>query len=186
MMGKKKKISLLGPENPAGYFWERLTNWMTGPGRFMVLITELVVFSAFISRFWLDARNNDLTEMLQEKQAVIDSTRQFRQEYLQVANWLETIAATLKQRKNPAQPLTILEDDLPANLRVTSVQVVPAATNGQRRMDFVLDVNSEGELASFINKLSRDRRVKSIDVGRGERDSLQAGTRLHISVLLAN
>ena len=28
----------------------------------MVIITELVVMSAFLSRFWLDSRNSDLNE----------------------------------------------------------------------------------------------------------------------------
>lgn len=59
---KNKEINLI-PQNefditPLG----RILKWALSTFRVMVIVTELIVMSAFLSRFWLDARNSDLND----------------------------------------------------------------------------------------------------------------------------
>lgn len=83
-MPKKKTpstINLLPQEefqkSPLG----RTLHWATTTFRSIVIITEMVVIVAFLSRFWLDAKNADLNDIIRQNQSVIASYEDFEKEY---------------------------------------------------------------------------------------------------------
>ncbi len=61
---KAKQINLLPQDDFESSTFGRLLKWALSSFRVMVIVTELVVMSAFLSRFWLDARNSDLNESI--------------------------------------------------------------------------------------------------------------------------
>lgn len=70
---KGRKINLLPQLGFGSTTTGRVVTWLLGTFRIIVIITEIVVMAAFFSRFRLDAKNNDLNESIQQKQAVIAS-----------------------------------------------------------------------------------------------------------------
>jgi len=82
-MPKNKSINLLPQEEFEASTIGRVLKWATGTFRIIVIITEMVVMAAFLSRFWLDAQNSDLTDSIKIRSAQIsaqgDLEKRFRE-----------------------------------------------------------------------------------------------------------
>ncbi|KKR56000.1 MAG: hypothetical protein UU51_C0012G0008 [Microgenomates group bacterium GW2011_GWC1_41_20] len=81
-MPKNKAINLLPLEEFNASTAGRVLRWATGTFRVIVIVTEMVVMAAFLSRFWLDAQNSALNNSIKAKSAQIlaqaDLEKQFR------------------------------------------------------------------------------------------------------------
>src|SRR3989344_3425468 len=51
----------------------RIVTWATTYGRYIMILTEIIVLLAFISRFSLDRKLTDLKEEITQKQAIIET-----------------------------------------------------------------------------------------------------------------
>lgn len=70
---KKHEINLL-PEVDFEYTTKgRVITWLLGGFRIIVILTELVVVSAFFLRFGLDAKSSDLEDEIEQKTSLIAS-----------------------------------------------------------------------------------------------------------------
>ena len=81
---KQRLINLLPSEEFAVTTTGRILSWALSTFRYIVIVTELVVILAFISRFWLDAQNADLAEEIEQKQSLIASSKDFEREFIEV------------------------------------------------------------------------------------------------------
>lgn len=82
-MAKKKKepINLLPQEEFAASTVGRILTWLLSSFRMIVIATEMVVMGAFLSRFWLDARNTDLNDEIKQKSAVIVAYKEIEKSF---------------------------------------------------------------------------------------------------------
>lgn len=90
-MAVKKEISLLPESENTRSFSARFFKWVTTTGRVTIVLTELIVISVFISRFWLDRVNSDLSEVSRQKQAILESATPFITEFTQLQQRLTYI-----------------------------------------------------------------------------------------------
>jgi len=83
MARKKKelKINLIPKEDFSATTAGRVIAWILSTFRIIVIVTEILVMLAFISRFWLDAQNTDLTEVIKQKQAVLVASSSFENQF---------------------------------------------------------------------------------------------------------
>ncbi|HLE49252.1 MAG TPA: PilN domain-containing protein [Patescibacteria group bacterium] len=85
MPAKKKskiaQINLLPREGLGATTSGRVLLWILTTFRMVLIITELVVIFAFLSRFWLDAKNTDLTDEVNDSKAVILSLSDFEKDF---------------------------------------------------------------------------------------------------------
>ena len=63
---KSSRINLLPQEEFAASTLGRILAWILSTFRILVIMTELIVILAFLSRFWLDARTTDLNEEIKQ------------------------------------------------------------------------------------------------------------------------
>ena len=70
---KKSQINLLPQKGFSSSTTGRVLLWILSTFRVIVIVTEIVVMGAFLSRFWLDAQNTDLSDEIKEKQVIISS-----------------------------------------------------------------------------------------------------------------
>lgn len=68
---KSKIINLLPQEEFEGSTTGRVLKWALSTFRVMVIITELIVMGAFLSRFWFDSRNSDLDDEINSSKAQV-------------------------------------------------------------------------------------------------------------------
>ncbi|WKZ25301.1 MAG: PilN domain-containing protein [bacterium] len=88
----------------------------------MVIVTELIVMSAFLSRFWLDARNSDLNEELNVSMAQVNAYQDVEQEFRLYQNQLQ-VANTLYLDGKNSELIQKITNVLPNDLIVSSIQL---------------------------------------------------------------
>ena len=67
----KNQINLIPEEELQKTTSGKVLLWILTTFRTIVIVTELIVMSAFLSRFWLDAQNAELTDKIEEDKSVI-------------------------------------------------------------------------------------------------------------------
>lgn len=120
-ISKAKQINLLPQDEFQSSTLGRLLKWALSTFRVMVIITELVVMSAFLSRFWLDARNSDLNEKLLITKARISAYSATEAEFRSYQRKL-SIAKNLYLQSKDSELLVQITKQLPDEISLTSVQ----------------------------------------------------------------
>ena len=95
---KSKLINLVPEEGFASTTSGRILLWTLSTFRVVLIITELVVIGAFISRFWLDAKNTDLTEQVNEVKNTIVSLEPFEENFKDVQNRLQIFDSYIQNK----------------------------------------------------------------------------------------
>lgn len=83
-MAKKKlplEINLLPQEEFQASTLGRTLKWLLGTFRMIVISTEMIVMIAFLSRFWLDAQNNDLTDSINQEKIIVGSYKSVEDDF---------------------------------------------------------------------------------------------------------
>lgn len=73
MAARGSGINLLVPSEFGQSFWGKFLKWAVTSGRYVVIITEMIVVIAFLSRFKLDTDLNRLNSAIADKKVVLDS-----------------------------------------------------------------------------------------------------------------
>lgn len=103
---KKHSINLLPQEEFESSTLGRILKWALSTFRVIVIITEIVVVGAFLSRFWLDARIADLNDAIKQREAVVLASSEFEQEF---RNTQEQLRIFSEIADNPSAPGSVLE-----------------------------------------------------------------------------
>jgi Tfp pilus assembly protein PilN len=159
MPKKKSAINLLPQEEFESSTLGRLLRWAMTSFRYIVIVTEMVVMGAFLSRFWLDARNSDLNDTLAAKTVQIESQSEFENEFRGLQESLrifQELAGGIKSSEMVSKIVTKIPTDvtlLAISFQSTSVQVKGIA-------------GSEFGIAQFISNLKADSSLKEIALGQ--------------------
>jgi len=78
---KKNKINLLPQEEFDSTVLGRVLAWMLSGFRIIVIAVEVIVMIAFLSRFWFDAKNSDLSDEIKQKEAQILASSSFEKDF---------------------------------------------------------------------------------------------------------
>ncbi|MFH1841152.1 MAG: PilN domain-containing protein [Candidatus Shapirobacteria bacterium] len=111
-----RQLELLAKEE-----WEksrlgRALHWTLTVGRHIVIITELIVILAFLSRFKLDRDLTDLNDSLKQKQAIVEASAPFEKKYRQLQNRVEILDQIGQKRFHPEILLDALAEITPVDL----------------------------------------------------------------------
>jgi hypothetical protein len=87
-MPKNKTINLLPQEEFESSIIGRILRWAMGTFRIIVIITEIIVMGAFLSRFWLDAQNSTLSDGIKIKSSQIQSLADIEKEFRNIQSKL--------------------------------------------------------------------------------------------------
>jgi len=80
MAAKLKSINLVPIDKFSKTIVGRVINWLLSTFRVIVIMVEFVVMGAFLSRFWLDAKNSDVTDELRDRQFVVEASKDLEDE----------------------------------------------------------------------------------------------------------
>jgi hypothetical protein len=127
---QKKQINLLPRKGFEATAVGRVVGWLLGTFRIILIITEIIVMSAFFSRFFLDAKNSDLNEEIQQKQAVIASFANIESEFRSVQNRLAVFIKLSKENDQNSKILDAIRISLPEKpdeLSLSGIRISKAA-----------------------------------------------------------
>ncbi len=117
---KKHQINLLPQQEFEGTTAGRVLKWTMSTFRIIVIITEMVVMAAFLSRFWLDARNADLNDLIKEKMAVISASSDFEKEFRNTQKRLRIFSTLSSQGGIASEALSEISSRLPVDIFLIS------------------------------------------------------------------
>lgn len=103
---------------PGGKF----IRWALTYGKAVIVLTELVVVSLFISRFWLDARRADLAEAIETKFAIVESSAEFESRFRALVKRTAS-AKTIMTALTPNEILDQFKPLLPEGVQAKSITV---------------------------------------------------------------
>jgi len=123
---QKKQINLLPRKGFESTAAGRVIGWLLGTFRIILIITEIIVMGAFFSRFFLDAKNSDLNEEIQQKQAIIASFANIESGFRGVQNKLAVFIKLSKENDQNSKILDAIRTSLPEKpdeLSLSSIRV---------------------------------------------------------------
>jgi hypothetical protein len=168
-MAVKKEISLLPEsENPRS-FKVRFFKWITTTGRVTIVFTELIVISVFISRFWLDRKNSDLSEISRQKQAILKSVVPFETEFVQLQQRLAYIKDFYSNQPEYGKQINSLIISTPQDLFYEKLSVSKDEKSKSTTINTSLIAYKEESIVSFITNLMLNPDIDQVNVNKIEK-----------------
>ena len=153
-----KSINLLPQEEFEASTLGRVLRWATGSFRIIVIITEMVVMAAFLSRFWLDAQNSDLNDSIKIKSAQISAQKDFEDQFRKVQTKLD-LFKKINQTPQSSGRIDLIAAKVPNEIVLSSITV--DSTSSQ-----VKGIStSELGIAQFISNLKAEPTFKLVELG---------------------
>lgn len=168
-MPLKKEISLLPDENNSNLLSARIVKWAISVGRFVIVFTELIVISAFISRFWLDRKNSDLSEITRQQKAILESTKQFEDEYELLSRRLEAVKTLYNSQPDYSPSIATLVESTPGEIIYKSLTVGKQESSKNIKIDLSVYAFQESTIIDFITNLLLNPKFDSVSVGSIEK-----------------
>jgi Tfp pilus assembly protein PilN len=158
-MPKNKAINLLPQEEFEVSTIGRILKWAMGTFRIIVIVTEMIVMGAFLSRFWLDSQNSDLSDSIKIKAAQITAQAAIEKQFRSIQSKL-SIFSQLSTGTTPSQTVSSITSALPPDITLSGVTVTDTSTqiNGI--------ANSEAGIVQFLANLQADKNFKTVDLGQ--------------------
>lgn len=152
---KNKLINLLPQDEFETSILGRILKWALSSFRVMVIVTELVVMSAFLSRFWLDARNSDLNEELDIGKAQVLAYQDVESEFRNIQKKLSIVKSLYDEPKS-TKIFDNISSILPPDIILSSIVV--------NQKSFLIKATSfsESSIAQFITNLEANNNFSDI------------------------
>ena len=148
---KEQRINLLPQEEFAQTTMGRALLWAMSSFRIIVIVTEMVVMLAFLSRFWLDARNVDLNDAIKQKSAIITATKDFENEFKDTQKRLKIFTELTQDKDSVSSFLASVVSYLPGDTSIISfaynqksIQVKASALTEISVAQFMTNLESSG------------------------------------------
>ena len=179
MPGRKKesKINLLPREEFLASTAGRILTWVLTTFRIIVIVTEMLVMIAFLSRFWLDARNTDLSENIQQKQAVLASSLDFEKEFKDVQARLQIFSDFTSGKDQLSKSLNSITSLLPPGVILENISF-----SNQGIEISGLSV-SEVSIQQFTVNLKSDNNFKKVALGNIKTDEKAQALKFTINII---
>jgi Tfp pilus assembly protein PilN len=151
---KAKEINLL-KDRFSQSITGRLLNWLLKTFRIVVMVTEMIVMGAFISRFWLDARNSDLIDEIDQKRMLLEAQSKFENDFRDIQNRLSIIQKLSSSEKLKSQYIERITQNLTNDIVVTSVsftakEILVKGTSPSEKSisQFIVNLRAENTFAN--------------------------------------
>lgn len=125
MPAQGKAINLLPASEFEQSFWGKFLRWAITAGRYIIIVTELVVILAFLSRFKLDRDLADLTETIEGQKSVLEAQAPSEAKFREVQSKLTAIDRMLEKQMRTAEKMDQITGKLSSEVKLTSLIISP-------------------------------------------------------------
>ncbi len=158
MPAQKVGVNLLPQSEFEQTFWGRFLKWAISTGRYILILVELVVIIAFLSRFKLDKDMSDLSDNIAGKKAVLDAAYSSEQNFRFTQSRLSAAGTMLSSQIGAKRILETMTSYVPPQVNLTKLDLQPnlVTVSGQ--------ASTKDGLAILLARMTADRNWKSIDL----------------------
>lgn len=118
---KPKKINLLVQEGFENSQIGKILAWLLTVGRAIVIVVELVVICAFLSRFWFDRQLTDLIEDNNAKRSQIEASSTFEEGFKSTQARLSLVRQIDQVKLSPSGAVSKVTSLLPDVVNLTNI-----------------------------------------------------------------
>jgi len=158
MLARGKLINLLPPSEFENSFWGRFLKWAITAGRKVIILTELVVILAFLSRFKLDEDIRRLNDEISGKRNLLESTKVFEDKFRELKDKISAAKDIEKRQSEAAMTLGKVASYVPPEVRLESLQINKSVANMAG-----VSIN-EKSLKEMILRMDKDQNWRSIEL----------------------
>lgn len=123
MSAKQKSINLVPVDKFSKTTVGRIINWLLSTFRVIVIVVEFVVMGAFLSRFWLDAKNSDVTDELRERQFVVEATQSIENEMNLFSDKVYQLETLSKANTTVIDFISLLPTLVPPEIKLINLEI---------------------------------------------------------------
>lgn len=166
-MPSKKEISLLVGADDPNSISDKIVFWVSNVLRYIMVFTELIIIIIFLSRFKLDRENTDLSDRIRQQKSIIQVNANFETEYNSLQQKITLIGKLYKEQPDYYSKIVSIIQNTPSDITFNSLSV----ENKNSKVVFSLNVFAyqEEAIIDFINQLSQNKQIKSIEVSNIEK-----------------
>ncbi len=153
MSARQPAINLLPKTEFEASFWGKFLKWSLTAGRYIIILTEMVVILAFLSRFKLDKDFQDLNDSISGKKNILEATYQIELDFRGVQNRLAEVKKLLALTPSATALLDALSTEVPAGIAFQSVTM----TLTDRSVAIEASADSEQAFGQYVNSLTNHK-----------------------------
>ncbi|MEI8067370.1 MAG: hypothetical protein WCG91_00265 [Candidatus Shapirobacteria bacterium] len=179
----KKEVSLLPESENPNSLNSRVIKWLTTVGRVVIIFTELIVVTAFASRFWLDRRNADLSEIIRQQQAILNTTKDFENQYSFLQQKLKIIRDFYSNDPAYNTKITSLISSTPDNIVYDNLSLSKDETLNKTVASISLTAYKEDSIVDFITNLMLNPDIQTVNINKIEKKAQENKYSINISLV---
>lgn len=157
-LGKKTGINLLIDKEANESFPNQILSWVFTYGRYIIIITQIIVLSVFFARFKLDQDHTDLKEAVSQKQAIIESVADLETEIRRVQKKLSHIRETIVNQDINIKILRFLQENTPSDMVFSTLSISP------EKISFSAIAKSLHSFSFLLSKLQQDNKFSDVSL----------------------
>lgn len=156
---KSKQINLIPQDEFESSNFGRVIKWILSTFRFLVIVTELIVMSAFLSRFWLDAKNSDLNDSINISKSQVSAYKKIESEFRSLQTRIE-IAKSIYSEPKISSLVSNISKLTPADITLTAISY----NDGQLTIKALS--YSEQSIAQFLINLESSKELSDVTLSQ--------------------
>jgi hypothetical protein len=158
MSAQSNKVNLLPPSEFELSFWGRFLKWAVTTGRYIIILTELVVILAFLSRFKLDEDLRNINEQISTQVGFLDSQADKEAEFRKLQQNLDLVGTMLTKRVDAGEILDYINNNLPPEVKPSRRAITADDIN------ITATTLSEAAMGKMVSVYSLDPKWKNVDI----------------------
>lgn len=152
--------------------------WILSYGRYIIIGTEIIVLTVFLSRFRLDRELTDLHESIAQKQAVIMAASDTEQKIRTIQENLRLIKELGKGRDFPPKIFSVFESLTPNDITLSDLYLDAG------KISFTATALSNTSFSDFLNNLSASGSFSDINVENIAKNYKGPGVQFKVAMAL--
>lgn len=158
MSAQTSKVNLLPQSQLELSFWGKFLKWAVTTGRYIIILTELVVILAFLSRFKLDEDLRTLNEQINTQVGFLESQTSEMADFSRLQTRLDLTNRMLVGRLQAGETMDYVEKLLPK-------EVVPLNRMFSKSETTLTGATlNESAMGKLMLSFSQDPQWKTVDV----------------------
>lgn len=154
-MPKTSQIDLIkGKES----LTDEILKWALSFGRLLIILVEIVAFSAFIYRFVLDRQIIDLNDKIEDEQAIIESSKTQETTYRNLHERLATVKKVTATGNRAPKIVREVIEKTPSEVTYNSIAITDS------KLDLDVNVNSFPALTAYTKMLKEYPEISSVTI----------------------
>jgi hypothetical protein len=156
---KSKQINLIPQDGFEFTNFGRILKWTISAFRIIVIVTDIIVMSAFFSRFWLDSRNSDLDEEIEINKARISAYKNLESDFLTIQKKI-ALAKKIYSNNGPTFEISSITDKIPRDI------ILDRISRSENVITIKAKSYSEQSIAQFIANLSNIKQFSDVNLNQ--------------------